>query len=335
MAGPWRLDIVFNDQFEAGTRLDIIVTACCPWIPRSMASRLIREGAVLVNGRTAKPGTRPAFGSRISGHIPANTPLQPGGPARIEPENLSLSILFEDNHVLAVNKPPGLVVHPAPGHTGQTLANAILYHRPEVKGVGSAPERPGIIHRLDKDTSGVLLVAKTRNAFCGLSRQFKERQVEKIYLGLAYGLPHAESGRIDSPIGRHAVNRKKMSATRFSRGRNAETFWKVRERLGRISLMEFAITTGRTHQIRVHTASIRCPIAGDEIYGLRKPEKYLKDAPEELKAAKALVKRQMLHAWRMRFVHPCRGTHVFVEAPLAEDMQDLVNELRRLSGSSD
>lgn len=334
MAGECLIEFTFNGPADSKERLDVIVAARHPELSRSTVSRLIREGSIRVDNKVCKPGYKPLPGERINGVIPAVTgaPQHPAAiaAAAILPDDIPIHILFEDAHCLALNKPPGLVIHPAPGHRRKTLANALIHHRPEIRGAGSSPDRPGIVHRLDKDTSGLLLVAKTHAAFNALSAQFKERQMEKKYLGLVYGRPPAGEGRIDLPIGRHVKNRKKMSATRYATARPAETFWRVRHFLGQMTLMEYTITTGRTHQIRVHSAAIHCPIAGDTVYGIKKPKRFLQQAPE-LKPVAASIERQMLHAWQIRFTHPTTGMPVFIEAPMPEDMAFVIEKLEMIS----
>lgn len=336
MAGECLIEFTFNGPAQSKERLDVIVAARHPELSRNAASRLIREGSIRVDNKVCKPSYKPIPGERISGVVPA-APLAASHailPAEIQPDEIPpdaipIHILFEDSHCLALNKPPGLVIHPAPGHNRRTLVNALIHHRPEIRGTGSSPDRPGIVHRLDKDTSGLLLVAKTQAAFKSLSAQFKERRMEKKYLGLVYGRPPAEEGHIDLPIGRHIKNRKKMSATRCATARPAETFWRVRRFMGRMTLMEYTITTGRTHQIRVHSTSIHCPIAGDPVYGIKKPERFLRQAPE-LKPVAAGIERQMLHAWQIRFTHPASGHPVSIEAPIPEDMASVIEKLDRI-----
>jgi 23S rRNA pseudouridine1911/1915/1917 synthase len=312
---------------EAGVRLDNLIPDRYPELSRNAASRLIRAGAIQVNDQPRKPAFKPAAGDYVTGMIPtANDPAAES----LLPDATALDILFEDGACLALNKPPGVVVHPAPGHHRQTLANALIHYRPEIAGVGDTPGRPGIVHRLDKDTSGILIVAKTKPAFSHLAAQFKARTIEKKYLGLVYGQPETDAGRIDLPIGRHTEHRKKMSATRYSRARPAETSWRVKTRYERVALMEYAIKTGRTHQIRVHSAAIRCPIIGDSVYGMKRPHKFLQTDPM-LRQALAGAHRQMLHAWRITFMHPETEVPVFIEAPLAPDMAGVIRRLDALS----
>jgi len=217
------------------------------------------------------------------------------------------------------------VVHPAPGHHSGTLVNALLYHCPKLNGIGGAL-RPGIVHRLDKDTSGVLVVAKNDSTHIHLSKQFRSRQVKKKYLALVYGKLESDSGSVSFPIGRHPVDRKKMS-TNSRKSREAETTWQIRERFEAASLIEVNLKTGRTHQIRVHCAAIRHPVVGDKVYGPRKRGKniiYDKNLIES-------IPRQMLHAWRIELTHPKTEEMVSFEAPIPSDMQTLITVLRQIS----
>jgi 23S rRNA pseudouridine1911/1915/1917 synthase len=220
-----------------------------------------------------------------------------------------------------INKPPGLVVHSAPGHFSGTLVNALLHHCPDLGAIG-AEIRPGIVHRLDKDTSGTLVVAKNAATLEHLAVQFKNRTVIKDYLALVHGEMSADSGTIRLPVGRHPVDRKRMS-THSRKGREAETGWRVVRRLGGFTLLELRLKTGRTHQIRVHCAAIQRPIVGDPVYGRRK----VAADHVEIHALLASVGRQMLHAWRLEIVHPCRGERMAFESPLPEDMGRLIEKL--------
>ena len=330
MADSWSIAFTVTSS-EAGIRLDALISERYPNLSRNAASRLIREGAIQVNSQPRKPSFKPAIGDQVTGRMPAVT-----DPADefLLPEAIPLDILFEDTACLALNKPPGVVVHPAPGHRRQTLANALIHYRPELDGIGDTPGRPGIVHRLDKDTSGILIAAKTKAAFHHLAAQFKARAIEKKYLGLVYGQPAADAGRIDLPIGRHTEHRKKMSATRYSRARSAETGWRVKTRFERAALIEYVIKTGRTHQIRVHSAAINCPIIGDAVYGIKRPHKFLQGDPK-LRQLLAGVHRQMLHAWQMTFSHPETGAPVCIRAPLAPDMAWAIRQLHAIySGKS-
>jgi len=331
MGDHWSISFIVAEP-EAGNRLDALIAARYPELSRNTVNRLIREGAVQVNSRTCKPAFTPPAGSQISGRIPASINTSP--PGTLVPESMPLDILFEDAECLVLNKPPGVVVHPAPGHDRQTIANALIHYCPQLSTVGNTQGRPGIVHRLDKDTSGILLVAKSQAAFTNLSAQFKTRRIKKIYIGLVYGRPDQETGRVDLPIGRHADHRKKMSATKYSRGRPAETLWWVKRRYDRITLMQYAIKTGRTHQIRVHSAAINCPIIGDAVYGIKKPRKFLQNDTKLVSVVQS-VTRQMLHAWQLRFAHPVSGETIAIQAPPAPDMQSIIRQLDAIYDAPD
>ncbi len=297
---------------EAGRRLDIVLAARLDGPSRSAVAGAIREGAVTVDGRVRKPGYTVRAGEVICGTLP-----QPPRPDAIA-EPIELSILFEDNHLLVVDKPAGMVVHPSAGHFSGTLVNALLHHYPEIE-VRRDGEilRPGIVHRLDKDTSGCLVVAKDSRAQQLLQKQFRARRIGKTYLALVVGRVAAGAGRIDRPVGRHPRDRKKMSI--FShRGRPALTLWRVRRRFSHATLLELELKTGRTHQIRVHLASLGHPVAGDPVYG---GTRRLAGTPLEA------ARRQMLHAWRLAFTHPMEGRPVSVTAPLPPDMRQLLRAL--------
>lgn len=294
---------------DAGRRLDRWAAERIPELSRSRAAQLIAQGCIRVNGAVRKANYRMRPGDAVEILIPA---LPPG---RDLPEAIPLEILFEDDHLVVLNKSPGRVVHPAPGHFSGTLVNALLFHFPNLAGVG-AERRPGIVHRLDRDTSGVLVVAKNDAAHQHLSDQFKRRSVRKTYLALVCGTPRADAGVINLPIGRHPTDRKRMSIA-SRRPRTAETSWRVRERLKGGALLEIDLKTGRTHQIRVHCAAMQHPVWGDPVYGGRK-----------CGDLQPPVARQMLHAWRLQFTHPADGTSVEMEAPLSADMAAALQVLR-------
>ncbi|MCK4727654.1 MAG: RluA family pseudouridine synthase [Desulfobacterales bacterium] len=307
---------------EAGRRLDTVIAARIPALSRSYVGRLIREGRVTVNSLTTKPAYVTRRGDVVRAEIP------PPQPIASKPEPIPLAILYEDSEVIVLNKPVGLVVHPAAGHQSGTLVNALLYHCRDLQGIGG-DLRPGIVHRLDKDTSGTLVVAKNDMAHDCLSRQFKKRRVQKRYLALVWGDMKASAGVIDLPIGRHPVDRKKMS-TRSRRSRSTETRWKIKEALSGVTLLEIDLKTGRTHQIRVHCAATGHPVVGDATYGGTKRWKGtpLQDARHILRC----VKRQMLHAWKLAFAHPRTGELMRFESPLPEDMASVLKSLRALTG---
>jgi 23S rRNA pseudouridine1911/1915/1917 synthase len=304
---------------DSGKRLDRYIASCISECSRSIATNLIRNGEIRVQGMVRKPGYRVKAGDEICGCIPPPTPVL------FKPEPIPIEILHEDDDIIVINKQPGLVVHPAPGHYSGTLVNALLHHCPRLNGIGGAL-RPGIVHRLDKDTSGVLVVAKNDRAHIHLSRQFKSRRVKKKYLTLVYGRMESDSGSVSLPIGRHPVDRKKMS-TNSRKSRIAETTWQRIERFERATLIEVNLKTGRTHQIRVHCAAIKHPVMGDKVYGYRKIGRnvtYSKNLFES-------VPRQMLHAWRILLTHPVTEEKVSFEAPIPSDMQAVMTTLRQIS----
>ncbi len=306
-----------------------------PALSRNAVARLIRDGRILVDDQPAKPGHRIRSGERITGRIPDSSPQDAGiGPP--EPEAIELDILHEDDSIIVINKAAGLVIHPAPGHTAGTLAHGLRHHVPGIEHAGPS-DRPGIVHRLDRDTSGVLVAAKTESAHRILSEQFKSRTIQKSYLAFAFGdptggksadnpavgNPGAEFGRITYRIERHRTHRKKMAVTEDPEsGRDAETAWEVVERYGPICLLRLAIKTGRTHQIRVHLAATGHPVVGDGVYGYRNPARAM-GLDHQTAALINKVGRQMLHASSITFAHPQTGNQMSCEAPLPEDMQAL------------
>ena len=307
-------------ESEAGHRLDTVIVARLPTISRSRASRLIRAGHITVNGLIKKPGYLTKPGDVVRSEIPSPEPII------CSPEAIPLSILYEDGDVIVLNKPHGLVVHPGAGQKSKTLVNALLFHCSDLEGIGGNL-RPGLVHRLDKDTSGTLVVAKNDMAHLSLSHQFEKRQVQKRYLALVYGNMKASGGVIDLSIGRHPTDRKKMS-TQSRRSRPTETRWKVKEVFSGVTLLEIDLRTGRTHQVRVHCAAIGHPVVGDATYGGKRrwQDMSLPKAQVLLKS----VQRQMLHAWRLSFVHPRTGQWMGFESPLPEDMASVLESLRGL-----
>ncbi|MBA3019037.1 MAG: RluA family pseudouridine synthase [Proteobacteria bacterium] len=302
---------ILVNEHESGRRLDVIIASHISDCSRSFSASLIQKGEILVQGEVKKPGYRVKTGDNISINIPAPEPVLS------EPEPGDIDILYEDKHIIVINKEPGLVVHPAPGHNKGTLVNRLLYHCPELEGIGGKL-RPGIVHRLDKDTSGTIVAAKNDAAHINLAAQFESRKIKKLYLALVYGVVKSESGSISLPIGRHPSDRKKMSSV-SRKSRSAETFWKVIERFNWATLLELDLKTGRTHQIRVHCAAINHPVLGDPVYGGKKAAKKLPTS----------VPRQMLHAWRLEFAHPVTGEAMSFESPIPPDMGELIEALRR------
>jgi 23S rRNA pseudouridine1911/1915/1917 synthase len=275
---------------------------------RARIQSLMKQGRVLVGGKPCKPSIKVHRGDVIEVVIP------PVAAAETKPEPIPLNILYEDADILVLNKPPALVVHPAPGHASGTLVNALLHHCRDLKGIGGEL-RPGIVHRLDRDTSGVLVVAKNQRALDGLAAQFKARKVKKIYWALAWGRFERPAGRVETLIGRDPRHRQKMSA-RVSRGRIAVTRYEVLRELGDMTLVQVMIETGRTHQIRVHLAHIGHPVVGDRQYGRARVSARGLSAP-----------RQMLHARTLAFAHPATQQEMEFTAPLAQDMRRLLCEL--------
>lgn len=288
---------------------------------RSFAARLIRNGHALVDGSSRKPSYKVKLNEQIECRLPPPEPIE------VVAEALPLDVLFEDRHLIVVNKPPGMVVHPAAGHSTGTLVNALLYHCPDLAGIGGR-KRPGIVHRLDKDTSGVLVVAKTDQAHHELSRQFKARLIRKDYLALVHGMPADDGGCIDLPIGRHPKERKKMSAAAAS-GREALTVWRVKKRFRGATLLEIDLKTGRTHQIRVHCSAMGYPIVGDGVYGRRRSLFRMAKENASLYAILKTVKRQMLHARHLKFDHPVTAESLCFDAPLHEDMHAIIEQLKK------
>jgi 23S rRNA pseudouridine1911/1915/1917 synthase len=289
---------------------------------RAQIQRLIRKGQVLVDGQTVKPSYRTRGGERVSITIPDPEP------STLIPEALPLEIVYEDRHVLVVNKPAGMVVHPGSGVRRGTLANAILAHCRDLSGIGGVL-RPGIVHRLDKGTSGLIMVAKDDRTHLALSQALKVRQVKRTYQAVVWGIP-AEGGRIETLLGRSHRDRKKMAVVKRT-GRLAITSFRVAEELGFASRLAISLETGRTHQIRVHLAHIGHPVFGDPTYGGRR-RKYGSLSPKDMERARGyleLIDRQALHAQSLTFTHPESGSEMTLEAPLPADMEKLIDALRQ------
>lgn len=321
------------DARAAGMRLDVYLArrvesdGISGELTRSGIQRLIVAGQVTVNGRQAKPSTR----LRLHDEVALQT--LPPKETSLRPEALPLEILFEDQDCLVINKAPGVVVHPAAGRSTGTLVNAILHHCPRLEGIGGE-RRPGIVHRLDKDTSGAIIVAKNASAFQRLASQFKDRSVKKEYLALVWGKMKSDAGIIDRPIGRHRSDRKRMSSVHFSsRSREAVTEWRVEKAYpviddGReprwVSLLRLKPRTGRTHQIRVHLADIGHPLVGDRVYGQRRKAVSQKNSPP---ASEDEFPRQVLHAAKLGIHHPRTARFMEFSAPVPDDIRALLHEL--------
>ena len=304
--------IYYVDAAHEDVRLDTFLTAHLRAHSRSHIKALIETGHITVDGGTAKPALHLRRGQRVEVVVP------PQPPATVAPEDIHLPVVFEDEHLLVINKPPALTIHPGAGRPSGTLVNAVLARVPGLAGVGSR-QRPGIVHRLDKDTSGLLVVAKTPVAYASLSSQVARRTVNRTYLALVHGvLPHDER-TITAPIGRHPRHRTRMAVV--PRGREAITRYRVLERLARYTLVEAHLVTGRTHQIRVHFAHIGHPVAGDPVYAGR---------PDELG-----IGRQALHAHRLQFLHPASGKEMAFEAPPPADFTAAVERARAQGAAQD
>ena len=296
-----------------GVRLDHFLVASTSLGTRSQVKHLVTAGRVRIDGVVRKAGHVLRAGSRLAIDVPAPAPTA------VEAEAIPLDVLFEDEALLAINKPPGMVVHPAPGARRGTVVAAVL-HRLGALGGFDDPDRPGIVHRLDKDTSGVLLVARTPAALAALARQFHDRLVTKRYCAVVHGRVRAASGIIDRPVGRDRRLRTRMSVQARG-GRMARTRFVVRERLGAVSVLDLFPETGRTHQLRVHLAAVGHPIVGDELYGGRR-------RGQGLPQLAAGFPRQALHAAEIAFDHPTTGRRIVVTAPLPDDMVVLLTALR-------
>ena len=286
-------------------RLDKTILARYPDFSRSRIEGLVKAGFVTVNGAVAeKAGMKVSADDEIVVEIPPPVPAVP------EPEDIPLDVVYEDNDLVVVNKPAGLVVHPAPGHYTGTLVNALLHHCPNLSGIGGVA-RPGIVHRLDQDTSGLIVVAKSQPAMDGLVRAFSShKNIEKTYLAVCHGRPRLDAGRIENLIGRHPVDRKRMAIVEKN-GKTAITNWRVFDSSRSLTTaVECRIETGRTHQIRVHMAALGCPVIGDRVYGKSALDKRLVPVPA----------RQMLHAWRLKLWHPVENRPLAFETPIPDDM---------------
>ena len=293
-----------------GERLDRAIASSLPDLSRSRVQSLLEAGRVHVDGKPGRASLRLKGGERVEVSVPPPEPAVP------EPENLPLTILHEDRDLLVLDKPAGLVVHPAAGHARGTLVNALLHHVSGLSGVGGVL-RPGIVHRLDKETSGCLVVAKNDAALRSLQRAFHERTVEKTYLALVHGHP-PETGRLATLHSRHPRDRKRFTA-RTKTGKQAVTTWRIRRRLHGSALLEIDLETGRTHQIRVHLSEMGHPLLGDSLYG------GTRRGDARVKAVQQQLARQALHAWRLGFPHPRTGKPIQCEAPVPKDLRSALD----------
>ena len=289
-----------------GERLDAFLARSVPGLTRSAAQKLLEDGAVTLSGRPGKKNARTVVGIKVSVTLPDPEPLD------VLPQDIPLDVVYEDDDVIVVNKPVGMVVHPAPGHPDGTLVNALLYHcGSSLSGINGVL-RPGIVHRIDRDTSGLIIAAKNDRAHLALAAQLQDHTLARVYEAVAVGSLKEDSGTVDAPIGRHPVDRKKMAVDRKN-GRPAVTHWSVLARYPGYTRVECRLETGRTHQIRVHMASIGHPLLGDVVYGSKKPFPGLAG--------------QCLHAKRLRFLHPSTGEPVEVECPLPQWFTDVLKKI--------
>lgn len=305
------------EEKDQGKRIDRFLSEVISNLSRSQANKLIKSKAIFLNEKPTKPSAHLRAGDIISGSIPGVEPIS------LKPEPIPINILYEDSSIIIVNKPPGMVAHPAYGHSSGTLVNALLYYCKDLKGINGVI-RPGIVHRLDKGTSGVMVVAKDDKSYHNLAKQFKERIVEKVYLTIVYGNFNQDEGVINSKIGRHPKERKRMS-TKTKKGRSAVTFWKIVERFDNFTLLETRPRTGRTHQIRVHLATTGHPIVGDPLYGRKGKLGSIQD-PLVRECLKRM-NRPALHAQKLSFNHPITGEKMEFVAPIPEDMKELIGIL--------
>ena len=298
----------FQHTGESAERLDKFLVSRLPEFSRARLQGLIADGFVLVDGEPAKKsGQMLEAGAAVEIRIP------PPVPSGLIPENIPLDIIFENNDLLVVDKPAGMVVHPAAGHDSGTLVHAVLGYDPEIEGIGGE-ERPGVVHRLDKETSGLILLAKNDNAHHWLQDQFRLRQVEKTYLALVDGAPPTPSGRVEAAIGRDPSHRKQMAVLPPGKGRESVSEYKTLEKFAHHTLLEFRPHTGRTHQIRLHCAFLGCPIVGDKVYGRKTPT---------LK-----IDRHFLHAAKLKIILPGEKQPRIFEAPLPVELERVLDELR-------
>ena len=293
---------------RAGERADAFLARSVPDLTRSAAQRLLEEGAVTVNGTAVKKNYKTSPGDQVTFTLPDPEPID------VQPQDIPLDVVFEDDDVIVVNKPVGLVVHPAPGHPDGTLVNALLYHcGSSLSGINGAI-RPGIVHRIDRDTSGLIIAAKNDRAHLALAAQLQDHSLARVYEAVTVGGLKEDSGTVNAPIGRHPVDRKRM-AVDWKNGRPAVTHWSVLARYALGTHVECRLETGRTHQIRVHMASIGHPLLGDTVYGSKKPWPGLAG--------------QCLHARRLKFVHPTTGKLVELECPLPDWFQHVLRQIDR------
>lgn len=300
-------------------RLDTYIVECLPDISRSQLKKLIDNGQVTLNGAATKASYKLKGGESIQVILPEPEPIE------AIPEAIPLHILYEDQDLIVVNKSVGMVVHPAAGHSHGTLVNALLYHCSDLAGIGGEL-RPGIVHRIDKDTSGVIVVTKNDQSHQHLAAQFKDHSINRRYLALVHGSPDGNSGTIDQPIGRHPTQRKKMSG-KARNSKRAVTHWKILKQynVNRLGLLELQLETGRTHQIRVHFAEMNCPLVGDPLYGNRSRTTAIKDM--KLRKLIDQLQGQALHAQTLGFIHPTSGKYLEFSCEMPDTLQSIITYL--------
>ncbi len=300
-------------------RLDTFIAECLPDVSRSQLKKLINSGRITLNGVSTKASNKLKGGELIQIDLPDPEPTE------ALPEPIPLDVLYEDQDLIVINKPAGMVVHPAAGHSHGTLVNALLYHCQDLAGIGGVL-RPGIVHRIDKDTAGVIVATKNDQSHQHLAAQFKDHSIKRRYLALIHGAPDSQSGTIDQPIGRHPTQRKKMSG-KSRNGKRAVTHWKILKQynISRLSLLELQLETGRTHQIRVHFSEINCPLVGDPLYGNRSRTIAIKDM--ELRQLIDQLPGQALHAQCLGFIHPRSGKYLEFFSEIPETLQSIITHL--------
>lgn len=299
------IEIFIDENYNE--RLDSLLTKKLENVSRNYISKLIKDGSITVNGKKSKPRYLVKEGDLISIKLPRPSELE------ISAENIPLNIVYEDGDILIVNKPQGIVTHPAPGNTKGTLVNGLIYYDESISKVGDI-SRPGIVHRLDKNTSGLLIIARNQESYRALVEDFKNRRIKRMYMALVYGKFSLKDGTINAPIGRHPVDRKRMAVV-YENSKEAITDYKVVEEFKDYSLLEIHLQTGRTHQIRVHMAYLKHPIVGDGIYSGRKNE--------------FKIHNQLLHAKSLGFYHPRTKEYMEIESDLPEEFSNIVELLRR------
>lgn len=295
----------YAEKCDENLRLDVFLSEKLPDKSRSYIKQLIDAGSVLVSGKSKKSSYKLKMGDRINVSLPQNKQLD------LEPENIPLDILYEDSDVVVINKPQGMVVHPASGVFTGTLVNALLYHCSDLSGINGV-NRPGIVHRIDKDTSGILVIAKNDNAHRSLAKQLKEHTMTRVYIALVEGVIKEDEGTVDAPLGRHPVERIKISVVKD--GKRAVTHYKVLERFNSNTLVECRLETGRTHQIRVHMSYIGHPLVGDPVYGYHKQRFNLKG--------------QLLHAKKLGFIHPSTEKYIEFESDIPDSFSKVISILK-------